>query len=338
MATKATEHNRKTKEVIIAVARTAQKNSNIIIDEQSKEFWKWKDNILAYEETMLELLTFDVLVKTPYNTVANFLEDQGWLPSQSATPNREVRDRAWAFANDSNMTVLCLLMPAEEIGVAAIYFSLHFAKTAIPDDEQGRPWWSKYGGTEKNLHTAVRVMHAFYSDNPLNKPDPPDVGNLDSINEDLERSRRRADNSTPRTEDMGIMTVDSRDSSTVVRDETVRSRESYVPPKLSEKTTNGHLGENTQPAKRNSTETQPTLGPSDNAEPGDSDAVLKVAANDPATHTLPTNISSTSNGVKRAPEDLTESNSPSKRVRIVSPAPPTGSSVHGGDASEEGEV
>ncbi|KAG7131506.1 Cyclin pch1 like protein [Verticillium longisporum] len=61
LANKTEENCRKTKEIIITVAKVAQKNSQLIIDEQSKEYWRWRDNILAYEELMLELLTFDLM-------------------------------------------------------------------------------------------------------------------------------------------------------------------------------------------------------------------------------------------------------------------------------------
>ena len=72
LATKAEENCRKTKEIVIAVVKVAQKDASLIIDEQSKEFWRWKDSILLYEETMLELLTFDVVLESPYNMLIQF--------------------------------------------------------------------------------------------------------------------------------------------------------------------------------------------------------------------------------------------------------------------------
>lgn len=40
LANKVEENCRKTKDIIIAVAKVAQKNAKLIIDEQSKEYWR----------------------------------------------------------------------------------------------------------------------------------------------------------------------------------------------------------------------------------------------------------------------------------------------------------
>lgn len=41
LATKVEESCRKMKEMVLAFCRVAQKNPNLIIDEQSKDFWRW---------------------------------------------------------------------------------------------------------------------------------------------------------------------------------------------------------------------------------------------------------------------------------------------------------
>jgi hypothetical protein len=68
LATKTEETCRKTKEVVIAVAKVAKKNTSPIIDGQSKIYRRWRDNILLCEEiagqegsqvTLIHGCTFD---------------------------------------------------------------------------------------------------------------------------------------------------------------------------------------------------------------------------------------------------------------------------------------
>lgn len=325
LATKAEEHNRKTKDVIIAVARTAQKNPSMIIDEQSKEFWKWKDSILAYEETMLELLCFDVLLpQSPHKVVVNFLGHMGWLPSQKE-PNRKVRDLCWAFVNDAIMSVSCLLIQPEEIGVASIFFALKFAKMVMPDDDGGQPWWERYGGTVEGVTTVVKVMKAFYADNPLRKPEVPFVGTVETTLDDLERSRLRNGDFTPKSDN------------TVVKDESPNRRtgqESSQPPvEAMHDANNEGIGKTERKLSQGA---PPSLVVANNNEPGDSDAVLKEAANDPATHELVSSTQATTNAMKRpARIDSADSGaSPSKRAKVVSPRYYDDNA----EVSEEGEV
>ena len=99
------------------MARTAQKKKDLIIDEQSKEYWRWRDSILAHEELMLEILTFDLMVSTPYQLQWEYLRR---LKMEHA---KELRGSAWAFCNDTAMTNLPLLMDARDIAAAAIFFA-----------------------------------------------------------------------------------------------------------------------------------------------------------------------------------------------------------------------
>ena len=184
LATKTEEHCRKTKEIIIAVAKVAQKNADLIIDEQSKEYWRWRDNILTQEELLLEQLTFDVNMKSPYNIFYDFIQK---LKIQD---NKPLRNVAWAFLNDSCLTTLCLLMPARDIAIAAIYFAATFHAKTIPDDTNGRAWWEQLGGQPEKITEAVGVMSNFWSENPLRRSENP-LGEYPSPVDDLDRTRRR---------------------------------------------------------------------------------------------------------------------------------------------------
>ncbi|KAE9376619.1 cyclin-like protein [Stipitochalara longipes BDJ] len=184
LATKTEENCRKTKEIVIAVAKVAQKNASLIIDDQSKEYWRWRDSILLYEELMLELLTFDVVLQSPYT----LLYDQ--LQKLQIEDNKPLRNVAWAFLNDSCLTTLCLLMPAKDVAIGAIYFAAKFLGDTIPDDENGNPWWEMLGGEPDKIVRAVSVLSEFWSDNPLKRTENP-YGESASSGDDLDRTRRR---------------------------------------------------------------------------------------------------------------------------------------------------
>ena len=184
LATKTEENCRKTKEIVIAVAKVAQKNASLIIDDQSKEYWRWRDSILLYEEIMLELLTFDVVLQSPYT----ILYDQ--LQKLQIEDNKPLRNVAWAFLNDSCLTTLSLRLPAKDSAIGAIYFAAKFLGDTIPDDENGHPWWELLGGEPGKIVRAVAVLSEFWSDNPLKRTENP-YGESASSGDDLDRTRRR---------------------------------------------------------------------------------------------------------------------------------------------------
>lgn len=165
LANKTEENCRKTKELIYAVVRVAQKNPRLIVDEQSKEYWKWRDSILMHEELMLEMLTFDLMVDNPYQRLYECLTQLDMVH------NRRIRDAAWAYCCDSALTVLPLLMNAREIAVSAIFFATVSLGDKIEDDRDGEPWWRVLKGDESLTQSAISVVMDFYSENPLRKSD-----------------------------------------------------------------------------------------------------------------------------------------------------------------------
>ncbi|CCU75431.1 CDK9 kinase-activating protein cyclin T [Blumeria hordei DH14] len=183
LATKTEENCRKTREIVVAVAKVAQKNPSLIIDEQSKEYWKWRDSILLLEEHMLELLTFDLVVHTPHTSLLRYLETLG------IEENKSLRNSAWAFLNDSCMSPLCLTMPASDITIAAIYFAVKLNNETLPDFEN-IPWWQYINGNPEKIVKAVTIVDRFWTENPLKKNDRP-FGSSPSSQADLDRTRRR---------------------------------------------------------------------------------------------------------------------------------------------------
>jgi hypothetical protein len=186
LATKTEENCRKTKEIVIAVAKVAQKDTKLVIDEQSKEYWRWRDNILLYEEMMLELLTFDVVLKSPHGHLVSMLQ------TLQIEDNKHIRNVSWAFLNDSLMTTICLRMKSTDITIASIYFAVKFYNETIADDDNDRPWWEQLGGDADQIVKAIGIMHDFWSDNPLKLPDKPYASaDYGSSPEALEETRRK---------------------------------------------------------------------------------------------------------------------------------------------------
>jgi protein BUR2 len=182
LANKVEENCRKTKDIIIAVAKVAQKNAKLIIDEQSKEYWRWRDSILTYEEVMLEQLTFDLMIDNPYRHLYELL---GRL---DIVHNKELRQAAWAFCNDACLTAIPLLIDARDVAISAIFFASISTNQQI-DDIKGQPWWKSLRGNEELCRTAIDVIVQFYTENPLRKQNP----SLPSPAYHLENTRRRGD-------------------------------------------------------------------------------------------------------------------------------------------------
>lgn len=276
LATKTEENCRKTKEVVIAVAKVAQKNASLIIDEQSKEYWRWRDNILLYEELMLEHLTFDVVLQSPYNFLYNYLQ------KLQVEDNKPLRNVAWAFLNDSCLTMLCLMMPPKDIAAVAMYFAAKGTQTQIPDDENGAPWWEQIGGKADLITKAVGVMNDFYTDNPLKRTDNPYEQSPASGNEDdLEKTRARGHSNAHTPNEDGARSLRSQNGH-IQHDRTPVINGNGSAEHVSQTTENGKPASPQSQAGRSQTtfaDSQRPVEPS-----GSSDVALKEAANDPATH------------------------------------------------------
>ncbi|SMY20770.1 unnamed protein product [Zymoseptoria tritici ST99CH_1A5] len=162
LATKVEESCRKMKEMVLAFCRTAQKNPNLVIDEQSKDFWRWRDSVMNEEDVLLEALCFDLTVESPHRALFEMLKTYG------VEHNKRLRNAAWGFVTDSNNTQLCLLCNSRTIAVAALYAACRYVDVSIPDDKAGRPWWERQHVSLKDVRQAVEYMLANY-DSTANK-------------------------------------------------------------------------------------------------------------------------------------------------------------------------
>jgi protein BUR2 len=160
LATKVEENCRKMKELVIACVRVAQKNPTKLVDEQDKEFWRWKDTILQMEDTLLEALCFDLNLEPPYRTLYDLLCLFG------EQENRRLRNAAWAFVNDSCISTLCLQFTSRTIAASAVYAAARHNDVRFPDDVDGRPWWEVIGVELRDLRRACNIMAGIYESTP----------------------------------------------------------------------------------------------------------------------------------------------------------------------------
>ncbi|KAK0660497.1 putative cyclin [Cercophora samala] len=260
LANKTEENCRKTKDLIIAVAKVAQKNTKLIIDEQSKEYWRWRDSILAFEEIMLETLTFDLMIDNPYREIYELLGELDLLK------NHKLRDGVWAFCNDACLTVLPLVLNTREVAISAIFFAATVNKMQIAD-VRGQSWWGYLGGSEEMAALGVNLMCEFYRENPLRKQEkcPP------SPEFRLESTRRRGDVAFG----LGGMDVDSPGGMTGTPTPVGTERAGTQSPG---RRVNGNGVKREESAEEKKAAVRASV------ENGDSDAALKAAANEMGVH------------------------------------------------------
>lgn len=156
LATKIEEDCRKMKELVVACVRVAQKDPRKLVDEQDKEYWRWKDNILHNEDVLLEALCFDLTLEPPYKVLFEYLNYFG------EKDNRRLRNSAWAFINDSCMTTLCLQFSSRTIAASALYAAAKHCHMEILDDHEGKPWWEVIGIDIRAIKQACNCLAAVY--------------------------------------------------------------------------------------------------------------------------------------------------------------------------------
>ena len=159
IAYKSKENPRKMHELIVAVSRVAQKDPNLMIDEQSKEFWKWRETIQHHENLMLEVLCFDLDPSLPYQVLYAFLK------YYNVQDDKRLRNNSWAVVTDSFTTNLCLFVQPQSIAGGALYLGLKHSGIKLPDDEEGRPWWEALVLDVKEMELVLESMLSTY-ENP----------------------------------------------------------------------------------------------------------------------------------------------------------------------------
>ncbi|EPX70452.1 P-TEFB associated cyclin [Schizosaccharomyces octosporus yFS286] len=164
LASKVEDSNRKLRDIIINCAKVAQKNNNILIDEQTKEYWRWRDVILYTEEILLEALCFDFRVDHPFNDLMRLIQ-------KYASENKNLTKVAWTYINDSTRSISCLLFPSKVIAAAAFQHGLEKTKTSLPLDNAGIPLWLiDIDVSMDDIHAVMDLIHSLYRHINSGKP------------------------------------------------------------------------------------------------------------------------------------------------------------------------
>ncbi|BFZ58738.1 hypothetical protein PYCC9005_005803 [Savitreella phatthalungensis] len=111
LATKCEETVKKLRDIVIACCQVASK-SDRVVDEQSKDYWRWRDVILYLEETLLEALCFDLNILQPYTTLKRLWKQFG--------ANQATAKPAWMLANESVRTAICIQHDPRTVAAASL--------------------------------------------------------------------------------------------------------------------------------------------------------------------------------------------------------------------------
>lgn len=157
LATKVEETNRRLRDVAISCTKIASKNLKLVVDEQSKDYWRWRDIILLNEDILLEALCFDLTLDSPYSLLSNYVDKLG-VGHLTA-----LKKCAWAFVNDSCRTTLCIMFPTKVISAAAIYWASKYTKNDIPASPLGETaWWDLIDVDKSAIKEACNIMADLY--------------------------------------------------------------------------------------------------------------------------------------------------------------------------------
>ncbi|KAI9726197.1 MAG: hypothetical protein M1828_001870 [Chrysothrix sp. TS-e1954] len=174
LSTKTSETPRKLKELIVACCRIAQRKPDLLIDEQSKDFWKWRDQILNHEDLLLESLCFDLEVTSPHAELRLLLGRLGAAGTAAgAAHEKPLRNRAWSLVSDSCATPACLRFSARQIAVSGVYIASRLSHHSSPpseetavmafrDDDEGQPWWTAHSVSLSAIHGVCTELTSFY--------------------------------------------------------------------------------------------------------------------------------------------------------------------------------
>lgn len=153
LATKCEETGRKLSDNVIACAKTAIKNDSAVIDEQSKDYWRWRDVILYNEELLLEALCFDLVIEHPFTHLKHYWRQFGGL--------NEVAKTAWCVANDTYRTTICLMYDSKTIAVACLYYASVFSNLPL-EKVDGKVWYETIEIDMKAVLEVITIIVELY--------------------------------------------------------------------------------------------------------------------------------------------------------------------------------
>ncbi|KAL9544048.1 hypothetical protein PS6_008957 [Mucor atramentarius] len=123
VATKVEECTRRLRDIVIACAQKGQKNDKLKLEEDEKDFIRWKETLLYNEIIVLETLCFDLSVEHPHTSL---LELENQLAGQVSPSS--IR-KAWMLLYQSLGAPLCLLYRPKVVAAAALLLATNLSST-----------------------------------------------------------------------------------------------------------------------------------------------------------------------------------------------------------------
>ncbi|KAG2179931.1 hypothetical protein INT43_003718 [Umbelopsis isabellina] len=156
LATKVEESGRKLRDIVTVCAQKAAKNEKLVLDEQSKDFQRWRDIILYDEGVLLEAICFDLSVEHPYHYLLLYIGE--------LRESNRLAQTAWMFVNDSIKSPLCLLYSPQIIASASIYLASKTIGHELTADEDS-DWWelvsSKLDEIEVKIDAVFDILDLY---------------------------------------------------------------------------------------------------------------------------------------------------------------------------------
>ncbi|KAJ1984901.1 hypothetical protein H4R34_000352 [Dimargaris verticillata] len=132
VASKIEEQQRKIRDIVQVCNRKA-KRTDAVLSEDSKDFIRWRDNLILQEEVLLEYNCFDLTIEHPYPLLLDYCKQ--------AQASKRLQYTAWAFVNDSYRSYACLLFRPSVVAATALYLAARILDEDLQMSRSDKPWW-----------------------------------------------------------------------------------------------------------------------------------------------------------------------------------------------------
>eukprot|EP01119_Soliformovum_irregulare_P004460 TRINITY_DN15472_c0_g1_i1.p1 TRINITY_DN15472_c0_g1~~TRINITY_DN15472_c0_g1_i1.p1 ORF type:complete len:261 (-),score=49.93 TRINITY_DN15472_c0_g1_i1:255-989(-) len=147
LAAKVEDTPKRLNDVLLETYRVWNKK-DIVVD--SEEFNRLREQIVNYEFTLLQSISFDFTVAHPYKYLVSNIRTMQDSMALQQTGSKELAQVAWNFVNDSLRTTLCLQYRPDRIAVAAIFLASKFLKCQLSSGED-KEWWETYNMSKEEI-------------------------------------------------------------------------------------------------------------------------------------------------------------------------------------------
>ncbi|KAI8331528.1 cyclin-like protein [Chlamydoabsidia padenii] len=162
VAAKVEENTRRIKDFVNACAQKAAKNDKLVLNEDSKDFVRWKETMLFNEVILLETLCFDLTIEHPHL----YLE---YLETQLNISGSMLR-KAWMLLYQCSGSPLCLLYQSNVIAGAVLLLASYMSSDTLKEG-----WWNDVHLDGPTIHEIASDMLGYYTDHYVKKSSTPVV-------------------------------------------------------------------------------------------------------------------------------------------------------------------